>query len=258
MTNRAEDLGNQLFEALRGRQPIAPITDRHTDISIEEAYRASLQMLARREAEGEKLVGKKIGITSEAVQTMLNVNQPDFGFLTDAMWIKDGQVPLTPMIAPRAEAEIAFRLKESLKGPGIKADDVLQATETIMPCFEIVDSRIADWKIKIQDTIADNASCGVYVLGETEIDPRGLDLTQLKATVSKNGAFLSEGYSSAVQGSPLNSVAWLANTLGELGIPFLAGEIILSGSLVPLEPVIAGDKMSVTIEQLGTCDVAFI
>ena len=257
-SGRAKEIGDILFTQLRAAEARTPITDTYPDLTIEEAYAASLQMLARRQAEGEKIIGKKIGLTSEPVQSMLGVNQPDFGFLTDAMFIENGVVPLADMIAPRAEAEIAFRLKKDLKGPGVTAEDVLDATESIIACFEIVDSRIADWKIKIQDTVADNASCGVYVLGEEEVDPRGIDLPNVKAVVSKNGAPLSEGLGAAVQGSPLNSVAWLANTLGEFGIPFLAGEVILSGSLVALEPVAAGDKMSVTIDQIGRCDVSFV
>src|SRR5690606_9878958 len=132
---------------------------------------------------------------------------------------------------------------KDLRGPGVTPEQVLDATECIIPCFEIVDSRIHDWKIRIQDTIADNASCGVYVLGRQEIDPRGLDLPNLEIDVFKNGKKISSGKGSAVQGNPLTAVAWLANTLGEFGIPFLAGEIILSGSLVPLEPVVAGDTM---------------
>ncbi len=257
MSERSKEIGDILFEHLRAGQARAPITDSYPDLTIEEAYQASLQMLARRLAEGEKIIGKKIGLTSEAVQSMLGVNQPDFGFLTNAMFVETGDVSLKGMIAPCAEAEIAFRLKKNLQGPGVTPEDVLDATESVIACFEIVDSRIADWKIKIQDTVADNASCGVYVLGKEEVDPRELDMPNLKAHVTKNGEYLSEGLGAAVQGSPLNSVAWLANTLGEFDIPFLAGEVILSGSLVPLEPVKAGDKMTVIIDQMGQCDVSF-
>ena len=135
---------------------------------------------------------------------------------------------------------------------------VIEASEYVAPCFEIVDSRIADWKIRIEDTVADNASCGVFVLGAAKGDPAALDLAGLKVVVEKNGAALSEGYGSAVQGAPQNAVAWLANTLGAYGIPFEAGEIILSGSLVPLEPVVAGDEMTMTIDGLGDCAVSFI
>lgn len=162
------------------------------------------------------------------------------------------------LIAPRAEGEIAFRLKKDLLGPGVTERDVLDATATIIPCFEIVDSRIDDWKIKIQDTIADNASCGVFVLGKDEVDPRDFDLPQLKMKVYKNGELHSEGSRRAVQGNPLTAVAWLANTLGEFGIPLLAGEVILSGSLVPLIPVMAGDEVSLEIEGIGSCSCRFV
>jgi 2-keto-4-pentenoate hydratase len=155
------------------------------------------------------------------------------------------------------EGEIAFRLKSDLCGPGVTEADVLAASECVMACFEIVDSRIHDWRIRIQDTVADNASCGVFVLGTREHDPRELDLPNLRMRVFKNGAPLSEGLGSAVQGNPLTAVAWLANTLGAFGIPFKAGEIILSGSLVPLEPVAAGDRFELDIDGLGSARVSF-
>lgn len=258
---RIDRLGDELYEALRATRSIAPLTDRESDIQIEDAYHISQRMVSRRvELDGEKIVGKKIGVTSKPVQEMLNVFQPDFGFLTDAMEFPDAaQIPVAGnLIAPRAEGEIAFRLKSDLVGPGVTEQDVLNATETIIPCFEIVDSRIDDWKIKIQDTVADNASCGVYVLSNIEVDPRGHDLPNLKMKVYKNGQLHSEGLGSAVQGNPLTAVAWLANTLGEFGIPFLAGEVILSGSLVPLIPVVAGDEMALEIEGIGGCSCTFL
>ncbi len=134
---------------------------------------------------------------------------------------------------------------------------MLAASECVMACFEIVDSRIHDWKIRIQDTVADNASCGVFVVGEVERDPRELDLPNLRMRVRKNGMPISEGLGSAVQGNPLTAVAWLANTLGAFGIPFKAGEIILSGSLVPLEPARAGDHFELDIDGLGSARVSF-
>ena len=256
-----EALGDELYEALRSRVTVAPITDRIDDITVEDAYHISLRMLNRRvESDGETVVGKKIGVTSAPVQEMLGVFQPDFGFLTDAMHCADGaDIQIEGhLIAPRAEGEIAFRLKRDLVGPGVTEQDVLDATETIMPCFEIVDSRIDDWKIKIQDTVSDNASCGVFTLGSNEVDPRDLDLPNLKMKVFKNGELHSEGYGSAVQGNPLTAVAWLANTLGEFGIPFKAGEVILSGSLVPLIPVVAGDEMHLELEGVGTASCRFV
>ena len=261
---KRKQLGEELFTALESCTTLAPLTERYPDIEIEDAYYISEAMLnTRLEKTGQKVVGKKIGVTSAAVQEMLGVFQPDFGFLTDTMEVKNNSQCKVAgnLIQPRAEAEIAFLLKEDLKGPGITEADVLRATECIMPCFEIVDSRIHDWKIKIQDTVADNASCGVFVLGEEKISPESVDLPALEVNVFKNGEKISAGVGAAVQGNPLTAVAWLANTLGEFGIPFKAGEVILSGSLVPLEPVIAGDKMHMELSSsasvIGSCTVTF-
>ena len=253
---------NELYDALYTKNVVAPLTERSPDISIEDAYQISKLVLDRRTAPNspsqETIVGKKIGVTSHAVQSMLGVYEPDFGFLTDQMEFSEGEVPIGNLIQPRAEAEIAFRLSKDLLGPGITQQDVLAATESVMACFEIVDSRVRDWQIKIQDTVADNASCGVYVLGSNQIDPNGLDLRSCRVEVTKNGKFLSEGLGSAVQGSPLQSIAWLANTFGELGIPLRAGEVILSGSLVPLEPIVVGDRMSMLLEGIGSLNVTFV
>ena len=259
-SSKINALGDELYNALRSQQSIAPLTEREPDISIDDAYYISLRMLNRRLEDGEKVVGKKIGVTSKVVQEMLGVHQPDFGFLTDAMTFANGaEVPVAGhLISPRAEAEIGFRLKKDLQGPGVTEADVLAATDAVMPCFEIVDSRIDNWNIAIQDTVADNASCGVYVLSEQEADPNGLDLPALKIRVWKNGEVLSEGLGSAVQGNPLTAVAWLANTLGRFGIPFKAGEVILSGSLVPLEPVQAGDSLRMELEGIGGAEIHFV
>lgn len=252
--------GEALYQALIGGRTLEPLTTRWPEITLDDAYRVSLYAMERRVAAGDVVVGKKIGVTSVAVQRMLDVHQPDFGFITRDMAFEDGaEISLSAnrLIQPRAEGEIAFRLKHDLQGPGVTEQDVLDATEYVMPCFEIVDSRIHDWKIRIQDTVADNASCGVFVLGREQVDPRELDLPNLRMQVFKNGAQISEGLGSAVQGNPLTAVAWLANTLGALGIPFKAGEIILSGSLVPLEPARAGDDFSLTIDGLGSARVSF-
>jgi len=254
-------LGDALFTALRERHTLAPLTDSHQNITIDDAYRISLHMLRRREAEGEKLIGKKIGVTSKPVQDMLNVHQPDFGFLTDAMQFEDGariSLKSAGLIQPRAEGEIAFMLKADLQGPGVTRDDVLAATEWVAPCFEIVDSRIRDWKIKIQDTVADNASCGIFVVGTKHTDPRALDLAAASMDLFRNGEAAGSGLGSAVQGHPAEAVAWLANTLGRFGIPFRKGELILSGSLAPLVPAVAGDLFTMTIEGLGGCSVEFV
>ncbi|MEY4237990.1 MAG: 2-oxopent-4-enoate hydratase [Pseudomonadota bacterium] len=257
--SRNDRLAGELYEALRGRHVLGPLIERHPDLTIDDAYAISLGFLARRRQDGERVVGKKIGVTSKAVQDMLGVHQPDFGFLTD--WMRTGEeidIDAKALIAPRAEAEIAFVLKDSLNGPGITAADVVAATDYIAPCFEIVDSRIRDWKIGIVDTVADNASCGVFVLGEAKADPREHDLPALHVTVTKNGTPLSAGHGRAVQGDPAQAVAWLANTLGAYGVTLDAGDVILSGSLVPLEPAVKGDVFEMTLHGIGTCTARFV
>jgi 2-oxopent-4-enoate/cis-2-oxohex-4-enoate hydratase len=255
----ATRLGDELYAALRARHTVAPITERFPDVTIDDAYAISRRLLDRRLSDGERVVGKKIGVTSEAVQRMLDVHQPDFGFLTDAMmFASDAAIPVSLLVQPRAEGEIAFILGRDLAGPGITEGDVIAATRSVVPCFEIVDSRIRDWKIRIQDTIADNASSGVFVLGNDEADPRSLDLRACRIAVEKNGAPLSEGAGAAALGSPATCVAWLANTLARFGIALKAGEVVLSGSLVPLEPVRAGDRMSLVLEGIGGASVSFV
>ena len=259
----AEKYGAALYESLRARHSIRPLIEQDPELSIDDAYAISLDFLARRLKDGEMVVGKKIGVTSKAVQDMLGVHQPDFGFLTDWMYV-DGDIDIDGkcLIAPRAEAEIAFILKGSLAGPGVTPADVLAATESIAPCFEIVDSRIDDWKISIVDTVSDNASCGVYVIGSERLDPVGLDLPNLHVAVTKNGVPLSEGYGHAVQGDPAQAVAWLANTLGAYGVTLDAGDVILSGSLVPLAPAAKGDRFEMTLSDangpIGTCVANFV
>ncbi|MBM3374084.1 MAG: 2-oxopent-4-enoate hydratase, partial [Betaproteobacteria bacterium] len=226
---------------------------------IADAYRIQQRLNARRIAAGERIIGKKIGVTSAAVMNMLGVYQPDFGMLTDGMVYNEGEaIPANTLIQPKAEGEIAFVLKRDLKGPGVTAADVLAATEGVMACFEIVDSRIRDWKIKIQDTVADNASCGVFVLGDRLVDPRGVDLNTCGMVLEKNGEIVATGAGAAALGAPANAVAWLANTLGKLDIPLKAGEVVLSGSLAIMVPVKAGDSLRVTIGGIGGCSVRFV
>lgn len=255
---RTERLAAELHAAYRARRVVPPLSARVPDLTLDEAYAISLGFLALRQRDGEQVIGKKIGVTSQAVQDMLGVHQPDFGFLTDRMWMHGAiDIAAEGLIQPKAEAEIAFMLKTGLKGPGITAADVIAATAWIAPCFEIVDSRIADWRIGILDTVADNASCGVFVLGEARANPQDHDLASLHVAVSKNGIPLSEGYGAAVQGSPAAAVAWLANTLGHYGVALDAGDIILSGSLVPLEPARPGDVFEMVLADIGNCTARF-
>jgi len=254
-----ESYGDELFAALRSRTTVPPLTEREPRLGIDDAYHISRRLLERRLAEGERVIGKKIGVTSKVVQRMLDVHQPDFGYLTDRMRYADAaEMPISrELIQPRAEGEIAFVLKRELSGPGVGVAEVLDATECICPCFEVVDSRIRDWKIRIVDTISDNASSGLFLLGAQSVSPRSVDLVTCGMVVEKNGDIISTGAGAAALGSPAYCVAWLANTLGAFGIPLLAGEIILSGSLVPLEPVAPGDEMKLTLGGVGTASVHF-
>ncbi len=258
-TELYETLGDELYEALIGRQVVEPLSTRHPGITIDDAYAIQQHLMARRLAAGERVIGKKIGVTSQAVMDMLGVFQPDFGWLTDGMVHNEGEaIAAATLIQPKAEGEIAFVLKKTLRGPGVTAAEVLAATEGVMACFEIVDSRIRDWKIGIADTVADNASCGVFVLGDRLVDPRDVDLGTCGMVLEKNGEIVATGAGAAALGHPANAVAWLANTLGRQGIALEAGEVVLSGSLAAMVPVTAGDSLRVTIGGIGGCSVRFI
>jgi 2-oxopent-4-enoate/cis-2-oxohex-4-enoate hydratase len=253
-----EQLGGSLFEALRANTVIDPISDKYPEMTIEHAYQVQKRMTDRRVADGETIVGKKIGVTSRAVMNMLGVYQPDFGYMTDRMIVNEGEtIAMSRMIQPKAEGEIAFLLKKDLMGPGLTNADILAATEAVIPCFEIVDSRIRDWKIKIQDTVADNASCGLFVLGDNAVSPRKVDLSTCGMVLEKNGEIIATGSGAAAMGSPVNAITWLANTLGSLGVPLKAGEVVLSGALAAMFPCAAGDNFRVSIGGIGSCSVRF-
>jgi len=253
-----EQLGDELYDAWRSRRMLTPLSTRMPSLTIDDAYRIQQRMIARRIGQGERVVGKKIGVTSKVVQEMLDVHQPDFGILLSGMHYEDGSaIAMDTLIQPRAEGEIAFYLKHELRGPGVTAEQVLAATDTVAACFEIVDSRIQDWKIKIPDTVADNASCGVFVIGKERVAPGALDLAACAMVIEKNGAIVATGIGAAALGHPANAVAWLANELGVRGIALQANEPILSGSLGVLIPVVAGDALTVCIEGIGACAVSF-
>ena len=252
-------LGDELYDALSNGKTVSPLTSRGFDITIEDAYHIQQRMLARRIEKGEKVVGKKIGVTSKAVMNMLSVHQPDFGYLLDGMVYNEGEsIPMATLIQPKAEGEIAFLLNKDLMGPGLTAADVLAATEGVMACFEIVDLRIQDWKIKIQDTVADNASCGVFVLGDKLVPIDQVDLALCGMVLEKNGEIIVTGAGAATMASPVNAMVWLANTLGSLGIALKAGDIVLSGAMGAMVPVVKGDSLRVTIGGIGGCSVRFV
>ncbi|MCO6056731.1 2-oxopent-4-enoate hydratase [Pseudomonas sp. MOB-449] len=254
-----QEISTELYSALRTAEPVVPLTERYPELDLADAYAIQQYLIAQRLDDGERVVGKKIGVTSQAVMNLLGVGQPDFGILTDAMTVNSGEaIPMSSLIQPKAEGELAFVLKHDLMGPGVTVADVLRATEGVMACFEIVDSRIQDWKIRIQDTVADNASCGVFVLSDRLVPVSEVDLTLCGMVLEKNGEVVATGAGAASMGSPAVAVAWLANTLGRLGMSLKAGEVILSGSLGPMVPVKAGDNLRVSIGGVGGCSVRFV
>ena len=251
-------LGDELLEAWKGARQIAPLSDREPAITIDDAYAVQLRTIARRTEAGERLVGKKIGITSRAVMQMLKVDQPDFGHLLSGMAFGDGEA-LQPkrFCQPRGEGEIAFILKRDLSGPGLTNADVLGATDCVTPAFEIVDSRVTDWKIKIQDTVADNGSAAAFVLGDNAVDPRKVDLVTVGMVLEKNGEVIGTGAGAASLGNPVNAVTWLANKLGGFGISLKAGEVILSGSLSIMFPIQPGDSLRMRLGGIGSVSCRF-
>ena len=257
--DQLEAYSTELYEALRARKTIVPLSTRSPELNIDDAYHISLGFLQKRLNDGEKVIGKKIGVTSKPVQDMLNVRQPDFGFLTDVMEIPDGGTAVIAdgLIQPRAEAEIAFMLKKDLKGPGVSMQDVLDATDYIMPCFEIVDSRIADWKLTLPDTVADNASSGAVVLGDWVPYGDGIDLPSARASLWLNGTEIDSGVGSAVMGDPAAAVAWLANALARFGTEILAGQFIMSGSFTTAAFIRPGDVAATIVSGVGAVSLSF-
>lgn len=252
-------IATELYEAEKNVNPIDPLTSAFPEISLKDAYeiqRAGIKM--RRIKDRRKIVGKKIGLTSVAMQKLLGVSEPDYGQLFDHMLVMEGvSVPRNKLILPKVEGEIAFVLKSELKGPGITIADVLRATEGVMASIEIVDSRIRDWKIKLPDTIADNASSAGFVLGSRLVPVKELDLRLLGMIFEKNGEIINTGAGAAVWGHPAASVAWLANSLSAFDDCLKAGEIILSGAVTAAVDAQANDCFQVSFQHLGTVGVRF-
>lgn len=253
-----QELADQLYQAERSRQGIPPLTERYPELSIEDAYRVQLANVRRKVEEGQRIVGKKIGLTSKAMQNLLGVDQPDYGHLLDSMVVENGGV-VTPsqILQPRVEGEIAFILKEDLKGPGVTVTDVLRATDYVVAAIEIVDSRVKDWKIELADTIADNASSGLYVLGNRPMKVEQLDLAQTGMVLYKNGEVINTGVGAAALGNPALCVAWLANQLAHFDTDLKAGEVVLSGALSAAVNAAPGDHFLVRFDQLGEVSVIF-
>jgi 2-oxopent-4-enoate hydratase len=252
-------LAEALAHAKETRQPLSPLTEMQPSLSLEGAYVVSEITLTNWLRQGKgKLTGKKIGLTSRAVQKQLGVAEPDFGYLTSDMNVPLGEtISRASLLQPKVEGEVAFVLKKDLMGPGLTVADVIRATDFILPCIEVIDSRVKDWKIKIQDTVADNASSARYVLGTKPVRLGSLDLRLAGMALRVNGEVLSTGCGAACLDHPALAVAWLGNTLGAHGVSLKAGEVILSGAFGPVVPVSAEDHVEVSISGLGSVHCFF-
>lgn len=256
--NRIKALADMLLKAEQTRQPMGPITESDPGITVDEAYSIQLRVMELKKAAGQVVVGKKIGLTSLAMQAMLGVNEPDYGHILNGMVVMEGEkIPAGDLIAPRIEGEIAFVLKEDLKGPGVTVTDVLRCSEGVVPALEIVDSRIRDWKIKLPDTVADNASSALIVLGGVLTPAQAFDLRTVGMVMEKNGEVLGTAAGAAVLGHPAQAVAWLANKLSAYGIVLRKGEVVLSGALAAAAPISAGDFFRTDFGSLGDVKIKF-
>ncbi len=252
---KAADL---LAEAADTGQVCQPVRTLFADSDIESAYSVQRLNTERAVAAGRRLVGRKIGLTSRAVQRQLGVGQPDFGALfADMAVVEGGVVPPGRLLQPKLEAEVALVLGADLPHPDCTVAELLSATEFALPALEIVDSRIAGWDITIVDTVADNASSGLFVLGGTPVPLDRVDLRSVQMTLSRNDEVVAEGNGADCLGSPLNATLWLASTLARMGNPLQAGDIVLTGALGPMVPVAPCDVFLAQISGLGFVQVRF-
>lgn len=238
--------------AREGCRPIAPLTDAVPDLTVVQAYAIAARSLTTRTAAGASLVGHKIGLTSKAVQQQLGVGEPDYGALLDVMAIADGAtIPSNGFIAPRVELELAFHLAEGLVGPDVTVADVRRATESVQPAIELVDSRIADWRIRLADTVADNASSGGFVLGGRRRALDEIDVLAVDAELWRGDELIERGRSDTVLGDPCEAVAWLANALSRFGAALEPGQVVLSGACTRMVAAAPGDAFRGVFAGLG-------
>lgn len=253
---KLQDAADRLYAVYESGTPCAPVRDM-IDGDVEAAYAIQAINTDRWCAQGRRVVGRKIGLTSRAVQAQLGVDQPDFGVLYADMEFGDGDIiPFQRTHQPRAEAEIAFVLAKDIDLPDVTFAEFVRAVDCVMPSIEIVGSRIKSWDISISDTIADNASSGLYVLGGPRRSLDGLDLAGAGMVMRRNGEPVSFGAGSACLGNPLNAGVWLGRKCAGLGTPLRAGEVVLSGALGPMVEMRPGDVFEAAISGIGTVRVA--
>jgi 2-keto-4-pentenoate hydratase len=258
VANKRKLFAKQLLEAEESLVGTTPLTSADPNLTVEEAYEIQLENVERKVVQGQTIVGKKIGLTSKAMQDLLGVDEPDYGHLLDSMVVENGSaVPKQKVLQPKVEGEIAFILKKDLKGPNVTTLDVLRATDYILPAIEVVDSRVQDWKIKLPDTIADNASSAFYALGGKPVKIEDVDLELLGMVLTKNGKLVNTGVGAAALGNPAQCVAWLANRLADFDISLRAGEVILSGALSAAVDAEEGDTFTARFAHLGEVSVHF-
>ncbi|HCA87238.1 MAG TPA: 2-keto-4-pentenoate hydratase [Streptomyces sp.] len=247
-----------LAEAARTGAVCPPVRTLFDDGDLETAYAVQQLNVQRGLAAGRRIVGRKIGLTSPAVQRQLGVDRPDFGTLFADMAVPEGgEVPAGRLLQPKVEAEVALVLGSDLPHLECTVVDLLRATEFALPALEIVDSRVQNWDISITDTVADNASSGLYVLGGTPVPLTGLDLRSVTMTMTRNSEVAAEGTGADCLGGPLNAAAWLASALAERGDPLRAGDLVLTGALGAMAPAAPGDVFEARISELGSVRVAF-
>lgn len=254
-----QTVANLLWTAQQRCKPCPPIREMLGGGGPDVAYEVQQINTERRLAEGARLVGRKIGLTSSVVQKQLGVGQPDYGMLFADVAVADGgQVPMSRLIQPKVEAEIAFVLGKDLDVNTPTMVDVLRAVDFALAAIEIVDSRVRNWDIRLVDTIADNASAGMYVLGTQPKLLRDLDLVNCGMVMERRGEQVSVGVGRACLGNPLTAALWLASTMARVGRPLKAGDVILSGALGPMVEVAPGDVFEARVAGLGSVRVAFV
>lgn len=256
MTTRHDEIARRLRVAY-DVGPIPPLRDGLAPDDISGAY--AVQSINTRYwvDSGRQIVGRKIGLTSKAVQAQLGVDRPDFGVLFADMQVANGGIlRAKDLLQPKAEAEVAIRLGRAIENPDVQRDELLDAVDAFFPAIEIVDSRIASWRISFADTVADNGSSARFVLG-AEVAPKGQDLWACGMVLERNGDVVSVGAGAACLGHPLNAAVWLARTLADAGEPLRAGDVILTGALGPMVDIRAGDVVQATIGGLGSCGFHF-
>jgi 2-keto-4-pentenoate hydratase len=257
VVTRAE-AADLLMSAYRTRHPVEPLVDKFPQLTLDDSYAIQLLSIADRVAAGARIKGHKVGLTSPAMQRQMDVDQPDFGHLLDDMFHLENQpIPTGDFLQPRIEPEVAFVLHRGLRGPGVTVAEAAAAVGFVLPALEIIDSRIRDWQIGILDTIADNASSGGVVLGSNPTRLGAVDLRLSGCTLRRNGELVGTGAGGAVLGSPLNSLVWLANTLGARGVALEAGQVVLPGSITASVPVAAGDCFTAVFAGLGSVTARF-